>query len=157
MKALGLVVLDKKILENCILKTYILNPWPTYATNQNLCNNFGRGPPRDHSCWVWSKSHMRFKRRSWRTFPYIIQNVKLWPLGRGQFWPRGIIWTFFCREHLDNALYQIFWTGERESPHEAQSARENSSLGFIEAVHQYLFFDPVTYLCNQLGRFEQLW
>jgi len=27
-------------------------------------------------------------------------------------------------------------TDERESPQEAWSARENSSLGFIEAVHQ---------------------
>ena len=39
MKALGLVVLDKKIFENCILKTYLLTPWPTYAANQNHLNN----------------------------------------------------------------------------------------------------------------------
>jgi len=45
MKALGLVVSDKKIFENCILKTYVLTPWPTYATNQNHLNNFGRGHP----------------------------------------------------------------------------------------------------------------
>jgi len=35
MKALGLVVSDKKIFDNCILKTYFLTLWPTYATNQN--------------------------------------------------------------------------------------------------------------------------
>jgi len=29
-KAQGLVVSDKKIFENCILKTYFLTPWPTY-------------------------------------------------------------------------------------------------------------------------------
>jgi len=34
-----------------------LTLWPTYATNQNHWNNFGRGPPRDHSCRVWSNSH----------------------------------------------------------------------------------------------------
>ena len=45
MKALGLVVSDKKIFENCIL------------------NNFGRGPPRDHSCEVLSKSNEWFQRR----------------------------------------------------------------------------------------------
>jgi len=28
-------------------------------------------------------------------------------------------------------------TDERESPQEAKLARENSSLGFIEAVHQW--------------------
>ena len=34
MKALGLVVLDKKIFENCILKTYFLTP-VTYLSNQS--------------------------------------------------------------------------------------------------------------------------
>jgi len=63
MKALGLVVSDKKIFENCILKTYFLTPWPSYITNQNHLNNFGRGPPRDHSCEVWSKSNEWFQRR----------------------------------------------------------------------------------------------
>ena len=63
MKALGLVVSDKKIFENCILKTYFLTPWPTNATNWNGLNNFDRGPPRDHSCEVWSKSNKQFQRR----------------------------------------------------------------------------------------------
>ena len=49
--------------ENRILKTYFLTPWPTYPTNQNHLNNFGRGPPRDHSCEVWSKSNEWFQRR----------------------------------------------------------------------------------------------
>jgi len=34
MKAVGLVVSDKKIFENCILKTYFLTLWPTYVTNK---------------------------------------------------------------------------------------------------------------------------
>ena len=38
-------------------KTYLLTPWPTYTTNWNGLNNFDRGPPRDHSCEVWSNSH----------------------------------------------------------------------------------------------------
>jgi len=63
MKALGLAVSDKKIFENCILKTYYLTPWPTYATNQNHLNNFGRGPRSDHFCEVWSKSNEWFQRR----------------------------------------------------------------------------------------------
>jgi len=63
MKALGFVVLDKKIFENCILKTYFLTLWPTYATNWNGLNNFDRGPPRHHSCEVWSKSIKWFQRR----------------------------------------------------------------------------------------------
>jgi len=45
MKAMGFVVSDKKIFESCILKTYFLTLWPTYATNSNNLNNFGRGPP----------------------------------------------------------------------------------------------------------------
>jgi len=63
MKALGIVVSDKKIFESFILKTYFLTLWPTYATNQNNLNNFGRGPPRDHSCEFWLKSNERFQRR----------------------------------------------------------------------------------------------
>jgi len=42
---------------NFILKTYLLTPWPTYATNWNGVNNFDRGPPRDYSYEVWSNSH----------------------------------------------------------------------------------------------------
>jgi len=56
MKALGLVVSDKKTFENCILKTYFLTSWPTNTTTWDGLNNFDRGPPRDHSCEVWSKS-----------------------------------------------------------------------------------------------------
>ena len=44
-------------------KTYLLSPWPTGATNWNSLNNFGRGPPMDHSFEVWSKSNERFQRR----------------------------------------------------------------------------------------------
>jgi len=33
-------------------------------------------------------------------------------------------------------IIRIYQTDERESPQEAKPARENSSLGFIEAVHQ---------------------
>ena len=63
MKALGLVVSDKKIFESFILKTYLLTPWPTYVANWIGLNNFDRGPPRDHSCEVWSKSNAWFQRR----------------------------------------------------------------------------------------------
>jgi len=45
MKALGVVVLDKKIFLICILRTYLLTPWPNYATNRNWLDNFDRGPP----------------------------------------------------------------------------------------------------------------
>ena len=45
MKALGLVVSDKKNFASFILKTYLLNLWPAYATNWNGLNNFDRGPP----------------------------------------------------------------------------------------------------------------
>jgi len=38
MKAMGLVVSDKKMFENSILITYFLTPWPTYATNGNSLN-----------------------------------------------------------------------------------------------------------------------
>jgi len=38
-------------------------PVTNYATNQNHLNNFGGGPPWDHSCEVWSKSNEWFQRR----------------------------------------------------------------------------------------------
>jgi len=38
-------------------------PLPSYATNWNNLNNFGRGPPRDNSCEVWSKSNEQFQRK----------------------------------------------------------------------------------------------
>ena len=54
---------DYRTFENCILKTFCLTPWPTYETYQNHLNNFGREPPRDHTCKVWSKSNEWFQRR----------------------------------------------------------------------------------------------
>jgi len=39
-----------EIFKSFILKTYLLTQWPTYATNYNGLNSFGRGPPRNHSC-----------------------------------------------------------------------------------------------------------
>jgi len=46
-----------------ILKTLFFTLWSTYATNWNGLNYFDRGPPRDHSCEVWSKFNKRFQRR----------------------------------------------------------------------------------------------
>ena len=37
---------------------------------------------------------------------------------------------------LKKKYIRVYRTDERESPQEAKPARENSSLGFIEAVHQ---------------------
>ena len=41
------------------LENIFFDPWPTYATNQNHLNNFGRGPPSDHFCEVWLMSGFR--------------------------------------------------------------------------------------------------
>jgi len=108
MKALCLVVKDKKIFESCILKPYFLTPWPTYATNQNHLNNFGRGLPRDHSCWVWSNNNKRFKIKVIWSFPYIIQ-CKIVTPGQGHFvlrWAKRrttkqVIFSFYvCFIHI---------------------------------------------------------
>jgi len=44
------------------------------------------------------------------SFPYIIQckNIKLWPLGLGQFWPQGHNFNNFGKRPLDDAKYQIW-------------------------------------------------
>ena len=52
------------IFENCILKTYFFTPWPTYTTNWNDLNNFGRWTPWNNSCEIGSKSNEWFQRRS---------------------------------------------------------------------------------------------
>jgi len=93
MKALGLVISDKKIFESFISKTYLLTQWPTYATNWNGLNDFDRGPPRDHSCEVWSSSHKRFKRRCRLKFSLYNSMLNCDPRGGVNFNPRGIIWT----------------------------------------------------------------
>ena len=56
IKYKSLVVLDKKIFENCILKSYFLPRDLLMQTTGNSLNNFVRGPPWNHSCEVWSKS-----------------------------------------------------------------------------------------------------
>jgi len=63
MKAPSHVVSDKKMFENCILNTYFLTLWFTYATNLNHMNNFDRGLAMYHYCEVWSKSNERFQRK----------------------------------------------------------------------------------------------
>ena len=63
MKALDFVVSDKKIFQSIHFKTYLVVPWPTYATNWTGLNNFNRGPSRNHSCEVWSKSNKWFQMR----------------------------------------------------------------------------------------------
>ena len=92
MKALGLVVSDK-IFESCILKTYFLTPWPTYVTNRNHLNNFGRGHlgiiPVEFGQIPFSGSREEFV---W-SFPYKIKCNIVTPQGGVSSNPRGIIWT----------------------------------------------------------------
>jgi len=160
MKALGLVVSDKKIFENCILETYF---WPRdlhmqpvrtiwtilvgdhpgtipvefgqitisssrdvvwtfpyiiqckIVTNQNHLNNFGRGPPRDHSCEVWSKSNKWFQRRRCLSKQEGPEGPGCSPeekvkghSGANKREPRGHNLNNFGRGPLDDAIYQIW-------------------------------------------------
>ena len=46
------------------LKISILLPWqPEFLMESNSVNSFWRGPPKEHSCQVWSKLAWRFGRR----------------------------------------------------------------------------------------------
>jgi len=92
MKAQGLVVLDKKIFENCILKTYFFTPWLTYATNQNHLNNVGGDHQGTIPVEFGQVSISGSKKEVVRRFPYIIQCEIVTP-GRVNFNPRGIVWT----------------------------------------------------------------
>ena len=68
------------------------------ATNQNHFNNVGR----EHGI----KISVSQKKKSFDVF-LMKFNVKLWPPGRGQFWPQEYNWINFGRGPLDDAIYQI--------------------------------------------------
>ena len=57
------MVSDKKIFFKFLVKKSIFSSWPRYAMDRNHLNNFERGPTKDHSCEVWSKSNQWFRRR----------------------------------------------------------------------------------------------
>jgi len=69
------------------------------------------------------------------------------PPGRGQFWLQGYNLNNFGRGPLADAIYQIWklW------------ALLFQTRTFLNVSFYNLFIDPVTYLCNQLERFKQLW
>jgi len=62
-------------------------PWPTFASNYNGLNTFGRRLPWDHSIEVWSNSNQRFQRcyvkmltldaRIWTTDKDLLQYLTL--------------------------------------------------------------------------------
>ena len=54
---------SRRFLKNC-LKNSISLPWQQeFLMESNSVNNFWRGPPKEHSCQVWSKLAQRFGRR----------------------------------------------------------------------------------------------
>jgi len=65
------------------------------------------------------------------------------PRGEVNFNPRGIIWTTLVEDPLDDAIYQT-------SPGPCSFRQDFWKLHF-----ENLFFDPMTYLCNQSEPFEQ--
>ena len=145
MKALGLIVSDKKIFENCILKTYFLTLWPTYETNWNGLNNFDRRPPRDHSCEVWSKSNKRFQRRC--CLKKLLTDGRTH--GRTDYGQRTP--DIEGSQKLTERFVLRWAKNGRSGP--CSFGQED----FWKLYFENLSFDPVTYLCNQLERFEQLW
>ena len=53
----------RRFFKNC-LKDLISLPWQwQFLMESNSVNNFWRGPPKEHSCQVWSKLAKRFGRR----------------------------------------------------------------------------------------------
>ena len=67
-------------------------PCHTHATSQNGFNNFGRGPPKDHYCYVWSNSTVRFKIKQLKFFLYNSM-LNCDPCGLANVDLSGIIWT----------------------------------------------------------------
>jgi len=81
------------------------------------------------------------------SFPYIIQLLNCDPRGRVNFDPRGIIWTML----VEDLLIMLYTKYESSGP---CSFRQED---FWKMHIENLFSDPVTYLCNQLEWFQQLW
>jgi len=146
MKALGPVVSDKKFFKSFILKHIY---WPrdllmqptgmvwTYLIKDHtgiIPVKFGQIPNSgSREDVVWS-------------FPYIIQ-CKIVTRGGVNFDPRGIIWTTL----VEDLQMMLFTTYESSGP---CCFRQED---FWKFHFKNLFIDPVTYLCNQLEQFEQLW
>jgi len=82
-----------------------------------------------------------------KSFPFIIQCKIVTPMAKFNFNPRGIIWTTLV-EDLSMMLYTNY-----ESSGPCSFRQED----FGKLHFENLFFDPVTYLCNQSERFEQFW
>jgi len=107
----------------------------------------------------------------------------LYKSGRALFYTRGIIWTFFLatnQNHFNNVgrgpgiipveFGQISISGSREELVWGSSFPNIIQCKIVTPGHctfrqedfwklhfENLFFDPVTYLSNQIERFEQLW
>ena len=109
-------------------------------------NNFGRGTgiiPAE-----FGKISIRGSREEvvWRSFPYISQ-CKIVTPRRGKYWPQGHTLNNFGRGLLDNDIYQIWklWALLFQT--------RFLKVAFLKPI----FFNPVTYLCNQSEPFEQFW
>ena len=91
-------------------ETYFLTPLTTFASNQKHLNTFGRGPLRDHSCEVWSKTNEWLQRTclstrgligTWVAHLRKRSKVTVEPIIEK---PRGIIWITLA-EDLFMMLY----------------------------------------------------
>jgi len=64
--------------------------------------------------------------------------------------PIRTIWTIFVRDHPGTIPVQF-----GQIP--ISGSREDVVKPIWKLHFEKLFFDPVTYLCNQLEQFESLW
>ena len=53
----------RRFLKNCLKNSIWLLWQPEFLMESNSVNNFWRGPPKEHSCQVWSKLAQQFGRR----------------------------------------------------------------------------------------------
>jgi len=107
IKALGLVVSDKKIFESCNLKTFF---WPRHLLMQpirTIWTNFVEDHPGIIPVEFGQITISGSREDVVWSFSYII-HCKIVTPGRGQFWPRGHNLNNFGRGPLDYAIYQIW-------------------------------------------------
>ena len=144
MKALVLVISDKKIFKNCILKNFFLHMQPIRTI----------WTPRDHFCEVWSKSNEWFQRRR-------CLSKQEGPKGPGSLtWGKGQRSQWSHLQRTTNVVQQILVEDllmmlyiKYESSGPCCFRQED----FWQLHFENLFFNPVNYLCNQSEPFEYFW
>ena len=95
--------------------------WP----HIHYLNNFGRDPLDDAPCKISELWGLWFQRRRFLNISLHISIGIMWPLGRGQYWPRAMTWTNLVEDH-----YTILHTKYESSRHNGSGEEDFQSFSY---------------------------